>query len=268
MKGGSIEFHYPGGYNFLGPGTDLNKRRFQKPFNKLDAFAKEHDLAYEKARTKQEIHKADKIFEDKAWSRVKDSSAKFIQERIPAYLATNLIKLKRKLGLGMKPRRKRYRKPKKGGNIRRKKNSKRRRVNFKSLLSKSRKAINKNLPITTNITRVLSTVAQPKGTSIVGFKRVIPIPKSGGILPLVPILGALSAAGLVGKSVSSIVDAVSSVNNLRKSFQSGKGIYAQPSSFYKNKGSLPSIGKGIKVTAKGRSLKLLLPLLAKRIAAY
>ena len=265
MKGGGIEFHYPGGYNFLGPGTDLNKRRFQKPFNKLDAIAKEHDLAYEKAKTKKEIHKADRIFEDKAWSRVKDSSAKFFQERIPAYLATNLIKLKRKVGLGMKPRScKRSRKPKKGGSNRRRK----KRISFKSLLSKSRKVINKNLPISTNITRVLSTVAQPKGTSIVGFKRVIPIPKSGGILPLVPILGALSAAGLVGKSVSSIVDAVSSVNNLRKSFQSGKGIYAQPSSYYKTRGSFPSIGKGIKVSAKGRSLKLLLPLLAKRIASH
>ena len=263
MKGGKLEFHYPGRYNFLGPGTDLRKRRFQKPFNKLDAFAKEHDLAYEKAKNKKDIHAADRIFEDKAWSRVKDSTADFFRERIPAYLATNLIKLKRKVGLGMKPRnRRRSRKSKKGGSNKRKK-----RISFKSLLSKSKKVINNKLPITTNITRVLSTVAQPKGTSIVGFKRVIPVPKSGGVLPLVPILGALAAAGLVGRSVSSVADAVSSVNNLRKSFQSGKGIYAQPSSYYKNKGSLPTIGKGIRVRKKGKSLSLLLPLLAKRLVS-
>lgn len=53
----------------------------------------------------------------------------------------------------MKPRcRKRSRKSKRGGS-----NKRRKRVSFKNLLSKS---INKNLPISTNIIRVLSTVAQ------------------------------------------------------------------------------------------------------------
>lgn len=40
------EFHVPG-YNFLGPGTNLKARRFQKPINELDALAKAHDLNFE-----------------------------------------------------------------------------------------------------------------------------------------------------------------------------------------------------------------------------
>lgn len=51
------------GYKYLGPGNSLNRG---KPNNNIDADAKEHDEAYDKAKTKQEVSQADKRFLSKA----------------------------------------------------------------------------------------------------------------------------------------------------------------------------------------------------------
>lgn len=55
------ELHLPG-YQFLGPLTKLEKRlkRGDQGMNRLDRVTTAHDIAYSKAKTKQDIWKADK----------------------------------------------------------------------------------------------------------------------------------------------------------------------------------------------------------------
>ena len=69
--------------------------------NKLDLACRDHDISYGKSDQVSERHKADKILEKAAWSRVKakDSS---LGEKIAGVAVTGLIKAKRKLGMGVK----------------------------------------------------------------------------------------------------------------------------------------------------------------------
>jgi len=55
------EMHWPG-YQYLGPFTKLEKRlkRGDPGINRLDRIAKQHDMDYAKAKTKQDIWKADR----------------------------------------------------------------------------------------------------------------------------------------------------------------------------------------------------------------
>lgn len=96
-----FELHSPG-YNYLGPGTNLQLKieKDVQPINKLDAAAKEHDIAYSKNKELKERHKADKILEDKAWERVKAKDSN-LSEKINAYLTTNAMKIKRTVGMGI-----------------------------------------------------------------------------------------------------------------------------------------------------------------------
>ena len=56
-----IEWHVPG-YQFLGPGTKLEKRLKRGDFgiNRLDRFAKQHDIDYAQARSLKDKHRADR----------------------------------------------------------------------------------------------------------------------------------------------------------------------------------------------------------------
>ncbi|EFA12575.1 hypothetical protein TcasGA2_TC004204 [Tribolium castaneum] len=97
-----IELHFPG-YQYCGPGTKLAKRlnRQDPGINKLDQYCKVHDIEYSKSNNLKDRHKADQILENKAWSRVISKDAKF-GEKASAWLVTNIMKLKRKLGMGIK----------------------------------------------------------------------------------------------------------------------------------------------------------------------
>ena len=55
-----IEFHLPG-YQFMGPGTHLEKRlkRGDKGINRLDRIARQHDIDYSHAKSLQDKWKAD-----------------------------------------------------------------------------------------------------------------------------------------------------------------------------------------------------------------
>jgi coat protein VP1 len=95
-----FELHIPT-YNFCGPGTKLHKRlaRGDKGVNPLDEACREHDLAYATYKNLEDRHKADKKLEDFAWGRVKSPDARF-GEKTAAYLITNIMKMKRKFGMG------------------------------------------------------------------------------------------------------------------------------------------------------------------------
>ena len=63
-----IEFHWPG-YQFMGPGTHLEKRlkRGDKGINRMDRIAKQHDIDYSHAKHDgtrgQENHTSQETFE-------------------------------------------------------------------------------------------------------------------------------------------------------------------------------------------------------------
>lgn len=97
-----FELHWPG-YNYLGPGTKLDERlaRDDKPINKLDEAAKEHDIFYKHNKDTKTRHKADEVLEYKAWNRVLDPQASF-GEKTAAWVTTTAMKAKRRFGMGLK----------------------------------------------------------------------------------------------------------------------------------------------------------------------
>lgn len=114
-----FEAHVPG-YQFCGPGTNLKKRlaRGDKGINLLDAACRDHDITYSNSSELSKRHEADNILENRAWERVKaaDSSKK---EKAIAYMVTNAMKAKRKMGMGCNVKCKQ----KKKRNVKRKNNS-------------------------------------------------------------------------------------------------------------------------------------------------
>lgn len=71
--------------------------------------------------------------------------------------------------------------------------------------------------------------------------RIIPIPKSGGVLPLVPIFAGLSALGSLAGGVSAVMNAIKSTDNGKRSLRknpggdiavgkskNGEGLYLHP----------------------------------------
>ncbi|XP_050520303.1 uncharacterized protein LOC126893825 [Daktulosphaira vitifoliae] len=95
-----IELHLKG-YNYCGPGTRLKERlaRGNVGVNKLDELCKSHDIFYDKHYSAAERHKADEVLEHGAWDIVKSKDSGF-KERAAAYLVTNAMKAKRKIGMG------------------------------------------------------------------------------------------------------------------------------------------------------------------------
>lgn len=95
-----VELHWPG-YNFLGPGTKLEKKLEAgvKPINDLDAAALEHDLYYKEHKSRKERHVADAILQERSWELFKNSDD--FGERGAAWITTNTMRAKQFLGLGL-----------------------------------------------------------------------------------------------------------------------------------------------------------------------
>ncbi|KAE9522142.1 hypothetical protein AGLY_017402, partial [Aphis glycines] len=92
------ELHWPG-YNYLGPGTKLEKNK--KPINKLDEAARDHDYFYKDHKDTKTRHEADKILEQKAMERFNAPDTN-MNEKIPALLTAYAMKSKRHLGMNLK----------------------------------------------------------------------------------------------------------------------------------------------------------------------
>lgn len=97
-----FELHIPG-YQYCGPGTKLENRlsRNDPGINGLDQACKLHDIAYAKHKDLGERHKADEKLENAAWNRVKAKDSK-VGEKVAAWTVTNIMEMKRKLGMGLK----------------------------------------------------------------------------------------------------------------------------------------------------------------------
>ncbi len=227
-----VEVHLPG-YNYLGPGTNLAKRlsRGDKGINPLDEAAKQHDIFYSQHKDTTSRHIADKELENKAWNRVlaKDSS---LGEKAAAYLTTNLMKAKRHLGMGLNDkdaRRKnrscrRSSKKKIGGSM-----------TLPLLVRTIRKQLQRGKGISykeNNATGDLKKYAskslqlarkRAKGKKIIRVPRIVPIPKTGGALPLIPILAGIAAVKTIAGGVDTIVNTVKNiVDAKRKIFPGSK----------------------------------------------
>lgn len=233
--------HVPG-YQYCGPGTKLKKRlaRGDSGINGLDTACKAHDIAYAQHKSLSERHKADKVLEEAAWRRVKSADAK-LGEKATAWAVTTAMKIKRKLGMGIKkPRGERGKR-------------KARTMTLKKVTQKMRASSLKQKLEQTNglrkgsafaLASVKAVVKDVGGASKIRKPRIISIPKYGGFLPLVPIFAGLSALGALSGGVSGIIKAVSDARNARKNFEestrhnktmesiaigkSGSGLYMKP----------------------------------------
>lgn len=189
-----IELHLPG-YQYCGPGTKLEKRlkRGDMGINPLDAACKQHDIAYSQHKNIQERHKADKVLTEKAWQRFKSKDAKF-GEKASALLITNAMKAKTTLGMGGK-----HTFSKGIKNIR----------NFVQKHGKSKDVKSK--------VKLALKFAKKEMKLIGKTPRIIPIPKTGGILPfIIPLLAGLSAVGSLAGGTASIVKTVNEFKDAKK----------------------------------------------------
>ncbi|VDO29408.1 unnamed protein product, partial [Brugia timori] len=195
-----FEAHWPG-YHYLGPGTKLKERLKEgdEGINPLDKAAKQHDIAYASSSNINDRLEADKILENQAWNRVTSNDAPFFQEKVPAYITTNLMKVKRMAGAGISG--KKLKKSIKPGKVKN--------LSFSKLLQTAKENIHPDQSLQDNTSRMLAALRKlKKNKRITNVKRIIAIPQQGGALSLLPILGALNTLSKVGKSVGAVVSAI------------------------------------------------------------
>lgn len=205
-----FEVHIPG-YQFCGPGTKLHKRlaRGDPGINPLDKACREHDIAYSKSSNLEDRHKADYELEQRAWERVKSRDAK-LGEKAAAWTITNAMKVKRKLGMGVERRG-------------------RRKVDFrKDVLTNVAKVLKKNASnnlrkdaaMTVKAARIV--VKNAGGRKQIKTPRILPVPKTGGILPLIPIFAGLSALGALSGGAAAVAKTVIDAKNSKKTLEEAK----------------------------------------------
>lgn len=256
-----IELHIPG-YRFCGPGTKLTKRleRGDKGVNYLDEACKEHDIAYSKSNDLSERHRADNKLYDIAVERVKSKDAG-VGEKLAAVAVAAAMKGKTKLGMGVK------RQFRKGGSRRSKQVNRkwRRRIKRNSLggalsflqaMKKARSAISRTgsrKGILDNVNVAYQTLRKSGKKILYPRSRIIPIPKKGGFLPLIPLFAALGALGSLGGGAAAIAKAVTSAkaerdqleeakrHNIAMESKAGSGLFVKP---YQS-GCGTSIGSGL-----------------------
>lgn len=225
-----VELHLPG-YQFCGPGTKLEKRleRGDSGINPLDKACKEHDIAYSDKNSDR--YEADKKLSRAAWDRVKSRDAKF-GERASALAVAAAMRVKMKLA-------------KQGGRL--KSFAKKKNKSFKSLVTAIKKVVKNKKPSKSSILAAVRAAKSFNRRNCVKVPRVIPIPKSGGALPLIPIFAGLSALGSLTGGVASIVRALRDASAAKDALKeakyhnrvmeaigigkTGSGLYLKP---YKN----------------------------------
>lgn len=194
-----FEAHLPGGYQYCGPGTRLQKRleRGDPGINPLDKACKQHDIAYSQHKDLPSRHRADKQLQRSAWARVKARDAS-LGEKAASLLVSGAMAAKTKLGMGCSsssPSKKKRKSPKKGGGS----------LPIIPLLRVVRQigqALFKKNKQGSGLEAVKVArrlVKKAGGRKKIRVPRVIPLPKTGGFLPfLVPLFAGLSAIGALG----------------------------------------------------------------------
>jgi hypothetical protein len=238
-----VELHIPG-YKFCGPGTKLAKRlaRGDVGINGLDEACKEHDVAYSREKNLEQRHKADQILGEKAVERFKSSNAS-VGEKAAALAVATAMKAKVKLGMGCVNEKTKKRKSKTG-----KRKVKSKKVGgslaFKDVAKQARVALKgKNVKNMKDAIKVALNAVNKikKKKKHIKAARVIPIPKTGGFLPLIPLFAGLSALGALGGGAAGIAKAVNDAKDAKQKLEEskrhnvameeiamGKGLYMRP----------------------------------------
>lgn len=255
------EIHIPG-YQYCGPGTDLEKRlaRGDPGINPLDRACKDHDIAYSKVQNSKDRRAADKVLVSRAFPRVYSRDAK-MGERAAALLTTGLMGAKiglSKIGLGLKNTRRRRKKSKahrrkgakRGGKLDRKqskrsKKSKRKLITFKKLVRDVKSNIKNSTLQSSSLSNIVKAAIRSakklKHNSTPTEPRILKLPRFGGnVLPIVPILSALSAIGSIPASTVAVINAIKKIKQAVYSGEAekkvGRGLYfmrgARGSGFY------------------------------------
>jgi len=186
-----FELHIPS-YNYCGPGTKLTERltRGDKGINQLDDACKTHDIAYHNFKDLTKRHEADKVLEQKAIQRLKSKEASF-GEKAAALGITAIMKLKRKVGMGKKP---------KEGMI-----------PFLKAVEIARKRLQAKKPTSSlSASKIAISALKPYKGRIKKPSRIIPMPnRIGGFIFTIPaILAAIGAIGSLAGGASSIAKSV------------------------------------------------------------
>lgn len=226
-----FELHIPK-YSYCGPGTKLNARlaRGDLPINPLDAHCQSHDIKYAENKDIETRNKADKVLAEEAWNRVKAKDSSF-GEKVAAYAVSNVMKVKSKLGMGVR-------------------NKKKSKTRLQKIITAAKKyMISSKNEGTSSFKNALlgakSAVNKHGGKKNIKLPRVIPVPKKiGGGLPLIPIFAGLSALGSLAGGAAGISKAVNQFksvkeqlkeserhNKMMESIAIGKGVFLAP---YKN----------------------------------
>lgn len=217
-----FELHIPGGYKFCGLGTRLRKRlaRGDVPKNPNDLEAR---------------HRADDTLAREAWKRVKDSNAT-LGERAAALAVTGVMKTKRAIGAG-------HTKKRGAGERKSKKKTTKKKFGLGAVVKNVKK---RNLkikidPMKTAIMAARKAVKTMGGRKQLLIPRILPVPKIGGAIPLIPIFAALSAAGALTGGLSNVAKAINETrlathqlkeqqrhNQRMEEVAVGKGLYLKP----------------------------------------
>lgn len=223
-----VELHLPG-YNYCGPGTKSLEKR---AINKLDEFCKDHDIAYQKSSNLSDRHKADIKLMKMARKRITASDAS-LGEKIAAHIVNKAMLAKIKCGAGLRTKNKAS-DISSGCGIKKQ---------LKYIISHTKKHLNKIKPKGKKmaIKLAMKTAKELATNSNVSIPRIIPIPKTGGFLPLIPIFAGLSAAGSLAGGASGIAKAINDyraaekrLNELKRhnekieSLCIGKGLNIKP----------------------------------------
>lgn len=158
---------------------------------------------------------------NKAWERFRSKDASF-GEKVAALTVSGIMKGKTTLGMGGRRRKKV--------------------ITFKKAIGIAKRRLGgkvKKFPLQKSAQLALAALRKNK---ILGpQQRIIPIPKTGGILPLIPIFAALGALGSLGGGAAAVAKAVNEAKVAKQTLEEakrhnkaleeaavGKGLYLKP----------------------------------------
>lgn len=253
-----FELHIPK-YQFCGPGTHLSKRlaRGDQGINPLDAACKEHDIIYSQNPENLSVrHEADKFLAKRAVERILAKDSNF-GEKTAAIGVAGAMKVKQKLGMGlkiMKKKNKMFRNQKKHHHKKNtKKNMKKyRKFSWKKIVNAAKSIATKTGSIKSTLKAAKIAMKDTKGQNHIKLPRVLPIPgnKLGGFLPafLLPIFAGLSATGALAGGAAGIAKTINDAKAANRQLEESKRHNLKME-------SIP-IGKGLYLKPWGRGLKL------------
>lgn len=217
-----FEMHIPS-YHYCGPGTKLQERLAKNDpgINELDRACKQHDIAYSLTDNQAKRNLADDILARAAWERVKASDSS-VAERLAALGVAGFMKVKSRAGMGIGT--KRTTKQGKKSSVKKPTVKK----IFQHAVKTAREIVKLDKPkrltdaakLAVNAARLAVKGIKPNRKIIEsGLPRIIPVPKVGGILPLVPIFAGLSALGALIGGSAGVANAVLSAQKAKKDLQ-------------------------------------------------